>query len=290
MRANRSPLESIESGPSVLDGAGGRLWAADVAMTSAAQRIHDAAAVVYPYNDCALDLTVFVSCYNEADYIVDTLDTVCAAAKEVGLTFEIIVIDDGSRDDSRERVRAYIASHPDEYILLRANRSNKGLAQNYVDAAFLGKGKYYRLVCGDNAEPKESLVAVLRTIGDADCIVPYYASMEGRSLWRRFLSRAYTFIVNSITGNRIHYYNGLAVHLRHNVMRWHPNTRGFGFQADILCLLLDLGFTYKEVPIASAEKRRGRSNALTFRNWLSVAHTISEIAIRRISSLAYRRR
>jgi hypothetical protein len=41
-------------------------------------------------------------------------------------------------------------------------------------------------------------------------------------------------LVNLVTGNRLHYYNGLAVHLGHNVMRWHPNTRGFGFQADIL--------------------------------------------------------
>ena len=73
-------------------------------------------------------------------------------------------------------------------------------------------------------------------------IIPYYVSNEGKSLYRRSLSNVYAGIVNLISGFRLHYYNGLAVHLRYNVMRWHPNTRGFGFQADIICMLLDQGF------------------------------------------------
>ena len=149
-----------------------------------------------------------------------------------------------------------------------------------MDGAFIGRCKHYRLICGDNAEPISSIISVFRAIGEADIIVPYYASSEGRSVTRRLISNTYTGLVNLVTGNRLHYYNGLAVHLRHNVMRWHPNTRGFGFQADILCLLIDLGFTYKEIPVTTVEQRRGKSNALTFRNFLSVSHTIIEIANR----------
>jgi hypothetical protein len=73
-------------------------------------------------------------------------------------------------------------------------------------------------------------------------------------------------------------------------MRWHPNTRGFGFQADILCLLIDLGFTYIEVPVITIEQRRGGSNALNCRNLLSVGHTLVEIANRRLSNRISRRR
>lgn len=256
-------------------------------MTTSAAQMRGAASSARLYEGSRLDLTFFVSCYNEAEHIWETLDTICAAANTVGLSFEVVVIDDVSTDNSREVVREYISSHPDANILLRANRRNKGLAQNYVDGAFLGTGKYYRLICGDNAESTESVVAVLTAIGQADCIVPYYVTNEGRSLERRLLSKIYTFVVNAITGNRIPYYNGLTVHLRHNVMRWHTNTKGFGFQAEILCLLLDLGFTYKEVPIVAKEKRVGRSNALNVRNVLSVAHTIIEIANRRISAFVY---
>lgn len=272
------------------EGAGRQLWGADIVLSRAAAALRDPAQMVAPYDNDPLDLTVFVSCYNEADYIIATIDTVTEAAKEAALSYEILVIDDGSRDNSRQLVAAYIDAHPAENLILRSNTTNKGLAQNYMDGAFLGRGKYYRLICGDNAEPKESILAVFRAIGKADIIVPYYTSSEGKSAKRRFISNTYTTIVNFVTGNRLHYYNGLAVHLRYNVMRWHPNTRGFGFQADILCLLIDLGFTYLEVPIVTIEQRRGASNALTFRNFLSVSHTLVEIANRRISNRIYRRK
>jgi len=274
----------------VTPSAGRRFWDADITLSSAASELRDPAQMIAPYDGNPLDLTIFISCYNEAEFIVATIETVIEAAREAALSFEILVIDDGSRDNSRQLVAEFIAAHPAENIILRANRTNKGLAQNYMDGAFLGRGKYYRLICGDNAEPKESILAVFNAIGKADIIVPYYTSSEGKSARRRLISRTYTALVNLVTGNKLHYYNGLAVHLRHNVMRWHPNTRGFGFQADILCLLLDIGFSYLEVPIITIEQRRGGSNALTFRNFLSVGHSLVEIANRRISNRVYRRK
>ena len=120
-------------------------------------------------------------------------------------------------------------------------------------------------------------------------IIPYYVSSEGKSLYRRSLSNVYSGIVNLISGFRLHYYNGLAVHLRYNVIRWHPNTRGFGFQADIICMLLDQGFSYKEVPVRSIERRTEGSNALTFKNALSVAHTLVDLIFRRLANRVYRR-
>ena len=269
--------------------AGRQYWDAEVILTRAAE-LHDSSRITAPYDANPLDLTVFISCYNESEYIIATIETVTDAAKTAGLTYEILIIDDGSRDNSALLVAEYIEAHPEENIILRKNSANKGLAQNYIDGAFLGCGKYYRLICGDNAEPKDSIVAVFAAIGKADIIVPYYTSSEGKGLRRRLISSLYTTVVNCVTGNRLHYYNGLAVHLRLNVMRWHPNTRGFGFQADILCLLIDHGFTYLEVPVITIEQRRGGSNALTFRNFLSVGHTLFEIANRRISNRIYRRR
>ena len=121
-------------------------------------------------------------------------------------------------------------------------------------------------------------------------IIPYYVTSEGKSFYRRTLSTAYAGLVNLISGFRLHYYNGLAVHLRYNVMRWHPNTRGFGFQADIICLLLDQGFSYKEVAVATIERRTSSSNALTLRNILSVAHTLIDLIFRRVANWTYRQR
>ena len=264
---------------------------ATIAMTPAAAELHRVEEVLSPGQDTPIDLTIFVSCYEEEILIIATLDAVREALATVGgLTYELIVIDDCSRDRSADLVEAYIRAHPAERIMLRRNKVNRGLAQNYFDAAFIGKGKYYRLICGDNAEPRETMVAVFRAIGKADMVIPYYVTREGKGFYRKLLSLAYSQIVNTISGFRLHYYNGLAVHLRYNVMRWHPNTRGFGFQADIICMLLDQGFTYVEVPVKDNEKKRGGSRALTFKNLLSVTHTLVGIVIRRISNRVYRGR
>jgi glycosyltransferase involved in cell wall biosynthesis len=259
-------------------------------MTPAAATLHSAANVLAPGHDCPLDLTVFVSCFNERRYIVQTLDTVRAALAELDFSYEIIVIDDCSADGSADLVADYIRTNPNERILLRRNNVNLGWAQNFIDAAFLGKGTYYRVICGDASEPKSTILKVFQEIGTADIIIPYYVTNEGRGWHRGFLSNAYVFLVNAISGFRLKYYNGLPVHLRHNVMRWHSNTRGFGFQADIICMLLEQGFSFKEVPVFAVEQVGRRSTALTFNNVLSITHTLFDIGIRRISNSLYRSR
>jgi len=261
-----------------------------VAMTPASEALHTIDSALAPGRDCALDLTVFVSCYNEKPYIVRTLDTLRAALAELNFNYEIIVIDDCSSDGSADLVEEYLRANPTERILLRRNGANIGWAQNYVDAAFIGKGKYYRIICGDASEPKDTMIKVFREIGSADIIVPYYGANVGRTWQRRQLSRTYVALVNLISGFHLRYYNGLPVHLRYHVMRWHSNTRGFGFQADLLCLLLEHGFTYKEVEVIAVEQKGEKSTALSFKNMLSVAHTLFDIGIRRIANIVYRRR
>jgi glycosyltransferase involved in cell wall biosynthesis len=257
-------------------------------MTGAARVAHSEAELLSPGKNAATDITVFVSCYNEEAFIVDTLDTIVAAFRIVPLSYEIVVIDDVSSDRSVQLVEDYILRHPDISIVLRKNGRNRGLAQNYVDGAFLGKGRYYRLICGDNAEPVDTITAVLRETGKADMILPYYVTAEGKSWMRRQLSSAFSRLVNLLSGNSIQYYNGLAIHARHKVMRWHPVTRGFGFQAEIICMLLAAGATYVEVPVRTVELKGGKSRALTFKNWLSVTHTLANILVRRVSNWVYR--
>jgi len=256
---------------------GRHYWDANVTLSESAGYYHSLAQQLSPYDDNPLDLTIFVSCYNEENFIAETLSTIIQAMEIVGKPYEIIVIDDGSNDKSVEIVQDFLCQHQQINIIHRINKHNKGLAQNFVDGAFIGRGKYYRLICGDNAEPIATIVSVLSKMGQADMIIPYYVSAEGKSLFRRAVSSFYTMLINLISGNRIYYYNGLQVHLRHNVMRWHPNTRGFGFQAGLVCLLLEIGFTYEQVPCITIERRGGNGNALNLRNLRSVMHTIVSI-------------
>lgn len=236
-----------------------------------------------------IDITVALTCYNEEKYIVDTLENAISALCEVGCSYEVIVIDDASRDDSVQRIKKYIESHPDYPVTLKVNNKNRGLANNYIEGAFLGKGKYYRVCNGDDPEPKEVLVNIFKYIGKADIIIPWQDQKEvvGKSLFRKCLSRVFTRLVNLISGYNIKYYNGNAIHLRYNVMRWHPSSYGFGFQADITTRLLDEGASYIQIKSRSIDRKGSASTALTVRNILSVIHTLWELTIRRARKFLY---
>ena len=238
-----------------------------------------------------IDLTVAVSCYNEENLIAGTLNNVVAAATALGISYEIVIVDDASRDNSVAKIRDYIAAHPDLPIRLKINPTNRGLGYSYAEAAFAGNGKYYRLTCGDDGEPKEVLVNLFQHIGKADMIIPYnHKRVEGKGLARDLLSGTYSFLVNLISGYNIRYYNGLALHLRYNVIRWPSSSFGFGFQADIMTRLLDEGASYLQVPSYSINKKGNTSTALSVRNVLSVTHTFVEIGIRRLRNALYGRR
>ncbi|MFC1508560.1 glycosyltransferase family 2 protein [Candidatus Omnitrophota bacterium] len=231
------------------------------------------------------DITIFVSCYNEEGNIIDTFNTLTSALSAVKLDWEIIVIDDASTDRSKELVYRYIKEHPEYSIRLLVRKENIGLAQNYIDAAFIAKGRYYKLVCGDNAEYKETLVDIFKLLGKADVIIPCHLNVKGRSFMRDRLSKTYTFIVNALSGYKIKYYNGGALHLTFNVMRWHTDYHGYSFQADIITRLLDQGMSHIEIPANSHERKTGVSQALKINNFLSVAHFFLDLTIRRFGRI-----
>ena len=230
----------------------------------------------------SITLTLLVACYNEEENIAPTLDALIEALGHFKFTWEIIIIDDASTDDTTRIADDYLRKNEHLPLRLICNATNEGLAQNYINGAFSGTGEYYRLICGDNIEPVATFVEVFSHLGEADMIVLFHANPVGRTFFRRCLSVTYTRLINLLSGYRLRYYNGMAVLRRWDVMRWHTNYHGFGFQADMLVRLLDEGRSYIEIPVAVNERQAGTSNALRMRNALSVAHTILDLLIRRI--------
>lgn len=233
-------------------------------------------------------LTLFVACYNEEQNIIATLDiarTTCALAE---IPVEILIIDDNSTDKSVELIKAYIEKYPETNIRLIANTENQGLGANFGEAAFQGKGQYYKLMCGDNVEPQENLLTMLKLIGEADMVLSYYPKgVVGKNFFRKLLSKSFVRLVNTLSGYNLKYYNGLPIFNRGSVVRWNPNAHGFGFQADLITRLLDKKATFIEVPLEVHEREGGTSKAITFKNFCSVAHSLLNITIRRISKAIY---
>ena len=237
-----------------------------------------------------LELTIFVPCYNEETRVKGTLETIRDAMREIGKSYEVLVVDDGSKDRTCEVVEEFQKQNPTVPIIFLKNPHNLGLARGFVETAFVGRGKYYRLVCGDNVEPKETMIKIIKMMGETDIILPYYPKLPGKSKARLLISGLFTFLVNLLSGFSVRYYNGCALYRRYHVMRWAPYNYGFGFQADLITLLLEEGAGYKEVAVEGShfEKEKGGS-PLTLRNFISTGHTLFRILMRRVRRIMFNR-
>jgi glycosyltransferase involved in cell wall biosynthesis len=228
----------------------------------------------------AVEVSFLVPCLNEEATVVGTIETIMEAASRAGCSYEILVCDDGSRDNTAGIIEAFQASHPSAPIRLFRNKVNRGLAYNFVQGAFYARGRYYRAVPGDNVEPAETIEQIVRARGAADVIVPHFVEIRNRPFRRTLISKLYTCLVNLASGNRLAYYNGNPLYRRAHVMRFHVECSGFGYQAEFLTRLISEGATYKEIPLMAYD--REGSTAINVKNLLSVAHSLMTIALRRM--------
>jgi len=161
-----------------------------------------------------------------------------------------------------------------------------GLGFNYIEGAFAGNGEYYMLVNGDNPENAEYLISIIDNLGKADMVIPNFVNNDNRKIRRLYLSKLFTLLVNLLSGYTIKYYNGIVLHKRYNVMRYHSGTNGFAYQAEIIVHLLNLNKTFIEVDVENNDRddpsSKISSSAFNIRNIMSVSNSLLQIIIRRI--------
>lgn len=230
----------------------------------------------------APDITFFVPCLNEELNVLGTLNVILAAVNQVKVSYEIVVVDDASTDKTAEIVETFQREHPGVPLHLTRNAINQGLGHNYAAAAVASRGRHYMLVNGDNVEPVGVVTALLSRLGLADIIIPYFGRLDKRPLKRRIISRTFTILVNLLSGTSVRYYNGAVIHLRENVVKHHPGTRGFAYEAELITRLIARGATYLEVEVPGAERPQGVSTAFKMRNAVSVGGSLIRIGRARL--------
>ena len=90
-------------------------------------------------------LTVVVTVYNLEEYLPKTLESVLSIPAE--LPYEVIAVDDGSKDRSPEILREWEATHDRLRVIVQKNSGASGARNTGIEAA---KGKYITFVDGDD--------------------------------------------------------------------------------------------------------------------------------------------
>jgi dolichol-phosphate mannosyltransferase len=217
-------------------------------------------------------LSVIIPALNESKIIGNYIDEIYPIISNRFQDFEIILINDGSTDDTNLVMEMASLKFPN--IKVFHNEINIGFGGSYAKGVSFCSKEYVMLLCGDGALPGKCLPLIIEKIGAADIVIPWVENLRNaKSPFRYFLSRSYTNLLNLLFGLNLHYYNGTPVHKLSNLKKIKITSSGFGFQAEILIKLLKSGNSYVEVGIFTVEEKNS-SHAMKLQNWVSVGKTI----------------
>lgn len=92
-------------------------------------------------------VSVLIPAYNHEDYVVRCLDSVLDDPYPAK---EIVIIDDGSTDQTAERIQAWADRHGDEIAIEFVRRENKGIAATLNELAARARGEFLRIGASDD--------------------------------------------------------------------------------------------------------------------------------------------
>lgn len=200
-----------------------------------------------------MDLSLIIPAYNESDRIGASLEKTLAWAKAQPFGVEVLVVDDGSRDDTADVAARYAG--PMIRVLAQPKNMGKGAAvrRGMLEAT----GEYRIFSDADFSTPITESTKVLERLRGSDVVIgsrAIDASMikEHQPWYRESMGKAFNLLVQMLAVPGIHdtqcgfkgFRRGAA-----EAIFSRAKIDGFGFDVEVLYLARRLGFSIEEIPV-----------------------------------------
>ncbi len=216
-----------------------------------------------------LSTSIVIPAYNEGERIVGSLEKIVAFLAEQRMNAEVLVVNDGSRDNTAEVVRQFAARYP--YFRLIENPGNRGKGYSVRNGMLQATGDIVLFTDADLSAPITEAPKLFAAIANgADVAFGsrwLVAAMqtERQSLARQAAGRAYNILMRLVLGLRykdtqcgFKAFNRRALDTifpRQHVERW-------GFDVELLFLAKKFKLKIVEVPVEWAHDDRSKINPL----------------------------
>lgn len=142
-------------------------------------------------------LSFVVPCHDEEGNIAATISDIAAEAMRLDRSFEIVVVDDGSRDRTVEVARALLDRHPIRIIRLSRNFGKEQAMTAGLRAA---RGDAVVILDADLQEPIDNLATLLRHWEDGfEMVYAVRADRDDEPLLKRIATRGFYWLLDRST-------------------------------------------------------------------------------------------
>ncbi len=209
-------------------------------------------------------ISFIIPVYNEEDNIVNVLGDVHSVVdRHREWNAEVVVIEDGSKDNTRAVLLEVVKNYPETHVILHPR--NMGYTASLKDGLAKARGRYLMYVGADeefDCSEIPNFVNQFLNHGteQADVVLGVRWQRNAYKLHRFFLSVIYIFLLNFLFKLRVNDYNWSQGWSRDFLQRIQLRSRSLFVLPEIIIKAHDLGLRVKEVPSNHRGRRTGRSS------------------------------
>jgi dolichyl-phosphate beta-glucosyltransferase len=214
-------------------------------------------------NDKPLYLSVIVPAYNEEENIASTLQDIAQYLETKNYAYEIIVVDDGSKDKTAE-LAAFEGKVFARFNLLR-HFPNRGKGYAVKQGVNSANGELILFMDADNSTRINQIDKLISAILEGNDMAIGSRRMEGAVIekyqpWnRRFLGNAYVKLSNLILNTNVNDYNcgfKLCKNSAAKIIFDKLTRNDWSFDSELIYLAFKYKLKIKEVPIVWQDKQK----------------------------------
>lgn len=202
-------------------------------------------------------LSVCMPAYNEGDVIEDCLDAACTILSRLVTDFEVVVVDDGSSDDTGKHISRCAARDPRVRLVRHAH--NRGYGAAITSALRAARGDLVMFTDGDGQFSLLDLPRLIRYIDEADVVVGYrHPRSEG--YLRQFNGWAWSRLIQLLLGVPVRDLDcAFKLFRRETIERLSLTATGACINAEIMAQCVRWGLTIREVPVTHYPRSHGKA-------------------------------
>ena len=245
-------------------------------------------------------VSIIMPAYNEASHIAFSIDETVETFNNFGCPFELIVIDDGSTDNTYDAAQKAAAKY-DQTVFVKKNSYNAGKGRAIKKALHYVSGDYIVFLDADmDLHPLQvqTLFDIMR-LDNADVVIGsklHPNSVVNYPLERRIMSLCYYLLVRLLFNLPCHdTQTGLKLFKAEVLQKVFPRilVKEFAFDLEVLVNAHHLGYKIAEAPIVLDSKREfGRigSSAVFTTTWDTLAIFYRMYILKYYDRIDYHRR